>query len=861
MKKLLLIDGSSLVHRAFYALPPMNAPDGTPTNAVYGLASMLLRLLSETQPDYIVAAFDKSRITFRNEIFTEYKAHRKSTPEELSVQFPLVQQLLVLMGVTVVELAGYEADDIIGTYAHLAEVAGDQAIIVTGDRDALQLVSPTTEVWLTKKGISETCKVTADNISELFGVSAKGVIELKALMGDSSDNIPGVPGVGEKTALKLLQQYQSLDGVYAHQDEITGKLGERLRENQDIAYMSRKLATIDVHVEGLTEYQCPALQGNKRELDGFCERIALRALKNRLLEVVAGVEVPAAVVTKRSVPYKSIHSISELQALHLAGQIALCYTCDSSEGLFGDTLIAIAAEQEVYLLRGSGQEEVLAALGAADAIIVCDAKRIMTQRAIEDYADKLEDIQLLAYVIDPDSGRSTLQQLQEHYLADWEYDWASSDAAGGIVTQVRALYDLMPELKRAAQTSGVWQLCTEVELPLCFVLAKMERVGIKVDLDKARLLQKEFSLRLVALTKEICAYAGQDFNINSPKQLGEVLFEKLNLPAAKKTKSGYSTDNEVLQSLQAAHPIVDCILEYRMLAKLNSTYLEAFKNMADPRDGRIHTTFNQNITATGRLSSSDPNLQNIPIKTQFGRMIRALFVPSVGYDYLLSADYSQIELRILAHLSNCQSLIQAFARNLDVHRVTAAEVFNTTPDEVTDSERQRAKAVNFGIVYGQSDYGLARGINVTRKEAGEYIRRYFERYHEVKEFIDKAIADARREGYSKTMFNRIRYIRDINSPNYNIRSFAERMAVNTPVQGAAADIIKIAMLAVDRQLRARALKSRVLLQVHDELVLEVTQDERFEVELLVQSTMENAAHLSVPLTVEVNCGSNWSTAK
>ena len=864
MKKLVLIDGSSLVHRAFYALPPMITASGLHTNAVFGLAAMLIKLLTETRPDYIVAAFDKSRITFRTELFSDYKAHRKETPSELSEQFPLTHELLATMGIPVVELAGFEADDIIGTLAKKAEADGIETIIVTGDRDVLQLVDDKTSAWLTKKGISEMQKIDKTNIEQLFGMNAAGMIELKALMGDSSDNIPGVPGVGEKTALKLLHEYGDLDGVYEHIDLLKGKLRERLKDNKELAYLSRKLATINREITIDRSFDDLKSAPDLLKLEQFCDRLAFKSLKYKLLEFCQDGE-PAAVekpVMLAHVDYTHDSVANRLGTILEADRIAIYYQYSGKLPNCVCENIAIALENEVILISGVPEcQRLLDSIVGKTKIATFDLKMLVhTAADVNWMAGIIDDVQLLAYVIEPSDGKMTLKRLAEQFIPEHSYAWSEA-GLDTLAISARCIFEMLPRLLEVAENRSMSELYTELELPLAMVLADMEKLGICVDLAAAAQLQQEFAQRIDELTAEIYRLAEIDFNINSPKQLGEVLFERLLLPTAKKTKTGYSTDVEVLAGLQYLHPIIGQILEFRTIAKLNSTYLEAFKKLADPAIGRIHTTFNMTVTATGRLSSSEPNLQNIPVKTEIGRKIRRLFVPGAGFDYLLSADYSQIELRILAHLSGDETLVSAFKNNQDIHTITAAEVFNIPLAAVTAVVRSRAKAVNFGIVYGLSDYGLSKNIGVSRKDAASYIKQYFLRYPAIKLYIEKTICDARKSGYAETMYGRKRTLPDINSANYNLRSFAERTAMNTPVQGAAADIIKRAMLMVAKELRLRNLRSRMLLQVHDELVLEVVENERFEVELIVQTLMENAARLSVPLTVEVNCGKNWVEAK
>ena len=908
--KFLVIDGSSLIHRAFFALPPLTTRKGQHTGAVYGFLRMFHKLLQDVKPRWVAAAFDKSRKTFRNKLYADYKGQRKPTPPELKEQFPLCMEVLQSMGIPALELDDYEADDIIGTFAKKLD-PGLDVVIVTGDRDELQLIDNRTRVMYTKKGISDIKLYDNAAFAEDYeGLVPLQLIDLKGLMGDTSDNIPGVPGVGPKTALKLIAEYGSVENVLAHIEEVKGKsLKDKLASNKEQALLSKELATIYTDVPGLDlaldTYALKPLGENTRQMMADLE---FRGFFNQFGQIM-GVEGSAAVTGDIAGTFvaptpgepaagePSLFAATESDA---AGEntVIPAGADDGMGSLFGAVVPAaqvkeigfadqwkeaaasmdpsrtiwfmtettgeipdlqfasarvLYGEQE-YLISGA---EALASFtrwlaeapnpkGTADSkevFRVCFCQGAEPQNIIE-------DITLGAYLEDPGRNSYALTDLAWHYLGQ--------DRTPDCHTMVR----VAEAVKQALQDKELMALYKEIELPLAPVLARMELTGVTAEEKKLDALSRDMAGKLARLEDLAKEQAGDPgFNPNSPKQLGVVLFEKLGLPVVKKTKTGYSTDVKVLEELRGKHPLVDTILQYRVLAKLQSTYLEGLKPLINKTTGRIHTHFQQTVTVTGRLSSTDPNLQNIPTRTETGREIRALFVPGDGYDWLMSCDYSQIELRILAHVAQDPLMLESFRENQDVHARTASEVFGMPLELVSHEMRSRAKAVNFGIVYGISDFGLAVQLGCSRKEAGEFIENYLARYQGVKEYMERMKALARSKGYVATLLGRRRYLPDINNRNFNLRSFAERTAINTPIQGTAADIMKLAMLRVDTALRNSGLSSRVLLQVHDELVLEVKEAEREATAALVQTEMQNAFKLDVALLAEVNYGKDWASAK
>lgn len=854
---LLIIDGSSLLYRAFYAIPSLTDSQGRPTNAVYGFLNMLLKLYEQLEPHYVAVAFDKDKHTFRNDLYDGYKATRKPAPDDLRPQFPLIREVLECLGIHVLELEGYEGDDIIGTVARQMEAKDFHIDIVTGDRDALQLVDENVTVHLTKKGITNMLAVTPDVMEAEYGYAPSQVVDMKALMGDTADNIPGVPGVGEKTAAKLIAQFQHVETLYDRIGEVKGKkLQEKLADNKDKAFLSKELATIccSVPVEYSLDMFLP--QPRKEDVSALFRSLGFKNMLARF----AAFDRFASLADEEPAQDVSLQLLDDLQPQDLAGQVV------AVEGVYEPAAplpvlkaLAIAGNQGVFVVPAGREGEYLCALADAALVVTSQGKQLV--KAASPYTDKrlpLADIILAAYLLDPTRTAYGLAYLSEKFAVPLQ---EGGDEALRLAGDAQFSFDVWPKAAEALELAGLTTLYDTIEIPLIHTLAVMEMNGFTVDTERLMDMERELSLEADTLEEEIYDDAGETFNINSTKQLGVVLFEKLGLPVIKKTKTGYSTDSAVLEALMDKHPMIPKILQFRALKKLISTYLDGLEPLISRETGRIYTSFNQMVTATGRLSSSDPNLQNIPIRTEQGRKIRSLFVPGEGYDYIVSGDYSQIELRLLAHLSQDPTMIDGFRKNQDIHRRTASEVFGVPWDEVTAEQRSHAKAVNFGIIYGISDFGLARNISISRQQAKEYIDSYFARYSTIHAYMDKLVAEARETGMAKTMFGRIRTLTDINSKNFTRRSFAERTAMNTPIQGSAADIIKLAMNSVQDELERRSLRSRLLVQVHDELVLEVPADEREEVETLLKDTMEHIVTLSVPLVVDIHCGRNWEEAK
>ncbi|MBP2653498.1 MAG: polymerase [Firmicutes bacterium] len=872
-RKFLIIDGSSLVHRAFYALPLLTTAAGQYTNAVYGFTTMIVKLLNDYKPNMIGVAFDKSRVTFRSKVYAEYKAHRKPTPPELAEQFPLAQEILCAFGIPVFEEAGFEADDIIGTLACRAAESGCEVIIVTGDRDALQLISPSIGVLLTRRGITDMELFDQEALMNKYGVLPKQIIDLKGLMGDASDNIPGVPGVGEKTAVKLIAEFGSVEALLNNIDQVSGKkLQQKLRENSEMAIMSKKLATIDCNMSLAFDIDSFVISPDVDRVRELFTKFEFKSLLARLKAIFpehGGDSIAKAALAPPPCRVITGMEIEEIVThVRLTGRLACTAVVNKQASEVGLCAIAIAVEgYSAYIPAGNQAWDEVLKLLADETIakITYDVKtlyEVCAQIGVSLLGVAFDPL-IAAYLLDPTAAEYPLTKLSAQYLnkpVGWEEKELQNDAAF-LVWAAEVIDELYPVMKEQLKASGLDKLYYTIELPLTEVLAAMEVNGIKVDVDKLQTMSQDIAYKIEVLLSEIYSLAGERFNVNSTKQMGYILFDKLKLPVVKKTKTGYSTDVEVLEKLVGEHPLIDKILEYRMLTKLKSTYLDSISGLISSKTGRLHTTFNQTVTATGRLSSSEPNLQNIPVRTEVGRTIRELFVPDQDFLYLMSADYSQIELRVLAHMAGDEILLDAFQHNKDIHTSTAAEVFGVEESEVTGEMRSRAKAVNFGIVYGISDYGLSRDIGVSRKEAGLYIDSYFTRYPKVKAYIDRMIDDARRDGFVTTMFGRRRYLPEIHSSNFNQRSFAERTAMNTPIQGTAADIIKKAMIDVYRRLNSEGFKSRLLLQVHDELVLEVAGDEKEKVAALVKEAMEEAVRLAVPLTTDVKTGLNWAQAK
>lgn len=827
MNKFLIVDGSSVFYRAFYAMPRLTTAKGEPTGALTGFANIILKVLREYSPDFAAVALDVAKKTFRNEIFTEYKATRRAMPDELAAQFPLLKEFTATLGIKTCSAQGYEADDIIGTLA--TQASKDFLVdIFTGDHDALQLINENTRVLLNRKKDIEVCD--AEKFLKEYGFAPPLLVDFKGLSGDESDNIPGVLGIGDKTAKTLIQQFGSLENILEHRAEIKAKkTREALEKHADAAHLSKKLAQIVRDVPEITfdadEFKiAPDLD----RVDEFCHRYALKVARKKIYELF-GVE---NLFTPPN-PFPTLKPLN-LDDLNEAVGVAIA-TLDMNNfvvKIFDGKIFAATRDDVQKIFDDFNGQIVLN--GLKNYLHVFKATVL----------EKFLDMELAAYLIYPE--REKLSREDDLRIGK------------DLALTVKTFEKLAPQYEKVLTDNDLMKLYREMELPLTEILARMEMRGVFVD--KAQLKEKsaEMSARLAVLEKKIHDLAGETFNINSPRQLAGFLFVTLNLPPVKKSKTGFSTDIEVLEELKERHPSIPEIIKFRKLAKLKSTYLDGLGKLIGA-DGRVHTNFNQTVTATGRLSSSDPNLQNIPVRTEDGKAIRALFVPGEGYDCILSADYSQIELRLLAHMSGDENLIDAFNNGQDIHARTASEVFDVPIEEVTPELRRKAKAVNFGIIYGMSVFGLAQDLHISRQEAGEYIVRYFERYPGVKEFLDATVAQAHLHGYVMTMFGRRRALYGINSLNFNQRSLAERMAMNTPIQGSAADVIKMAMIRTEENLRG--FDSRVIIQVHDELVVEAKSSELAEVEKILRDSMENVVKLAVPLPVDIHSGENWALVK
>lgn len=871
MKKFIIIDGSSLMYRAFFALPLLTSSEGIYTNAIMGFSNMLGKILTDYKPDYIAVAFDKSRKTFRTDMYGEYKGQRAKTPDELKSQIPLLKEFLAALGIAFIEIDNYEADDIIGTLARKSADEDCEALIVTGDKDALQLIAPQIKVMLTKRGIMDMQVFDEETFKEKYaGLEPHKLIDIKALMGDSSDNIPGVPGIGEKTALKLLTQFGDLENLLANIENVSGKkLKEKLEQNQDLARLSYKLATIccDVAVDFVPEKYKPALDIMK--LQSFCDKYELKTVFSRMKKILAS-EFKTDLQPELTLDFESsalpdyqllnAENIAEFkEAAQAEKEISLLVQTEGKVPRVGIKLMAASVGGKIGLIKEdfSLLDDVMAAEDIAKNVY--DVKSCY--HAGLNLRGKVNDVLLMAYLLEPAKRSYEMNVIRQIAAVEETMDYEQLKGEDVFVYDVQNLNEVSANLQAKLKDMQMDKLYQEIELPLAKMLADMENAGIYINEAKLDAMNVQMNDELHVLEQSIYELAGEIFNINSPKQLGEILFVKLGLPALKKTKTGFSTNAEVLENLIYAHPIIAKILDYRLLNKLKTTYLDGLKALINSDTKRIHTSFNQTVTETGRLSSSEPNLQNIPVRTAEGKKIRSLFEPGEGYDQILSADYSQIELRIMAHMSEDKHFLEAFRQNQDIHQATAAQVFHVPIEEVTPQMRSRAKAVNFGIIYGISAFGLAKNLHISPKEAGEYIDNYLTECSGVKNFMEKIVQEAHEKGYVTTLFGRRRYLPAIKSSNFTQRSLAERMAMNTPIQGTAADIIKIAMNRASEAIKAAGLKSRILLQVHDELVLEVVNEEIEQVSDILRCAMQNTIELKVPLTIDINYGENWAEAK
>ncbi|HHU49524.1 MAG: DNA polymerase I [Caldicoprobacterales bacterium] len=863
MKKIIMvIDGNSLLHRAFYAIPILSNRKGVYTNAVYGFLNMLFKVIEDYKPYSLAVAFDRKAPTFRHLAYEDYKGTRQKAPDELVPQFDLVRDALTKMGIPIYELDGYEADDILGAAAKSCGSEGQQVLLVTGDKDALQLVSENTEVLLTKKGISVMHRYDEKELAEEYGLTPEQLVDMKGLMGDTSDNIPGVPGIGPKTAIKLLKEYGTLENVLANAGNIKGnKLRENLIIYRQHALLSKDLAAIrqDVPIDCSILSQ-PLKITKTPELKKFLKELELNTIIQKLDLVDAEATDEIQKANERDKAVIEIKTDADMQLLlnRLLAQeeAAILINPSISIAWQNDVVYRICPKKDL-LDEGLNEEEVLQSLqpffeNSGIRKVTNDAKGMMLWlHKLGIRIKGLEfDTQIGAYLLDPTRSKYEIEQLL--------YDYAHIDVEEADASDILLLARAMKKLIKEANMEDLYR---QIEHPLIGVLTDMELEGFKVDKQMLQQLDAEFTAHVNRLTQEITDLAGEPFNINSPKQLGDILFDKLGLPVQKKTKTGYSTDIEVLERLQGMHPIIEKLMDYRQVMKIKSTYIDGLLHVIHPSDGKIHSSFNQTVTATGRISSTEPNLQNIPVRVEMGRRIRKVFTASDDQHVLIDADYSQIELRVLAHISGDLNLIEAFRKKQDIHLRTAADIFGVPMELVTAEQRDSAKAVNFGIIYGISDFGLAKNLGITRARAKKYIESYLNRFPMVKEYMERIVKEGKKNGYVTTLFNRRRDIPELRSRNYNIRSFGERIALNTPIQGTAADIIKLAMIRVHAELKKRKLKSRLILQVHDELIVDTLNSELEEVMELVRHQMENAAELAVPLVVDIGTGRNWYEAK
>lgn len=866
MKKLLILDSNSILNRAFYGVRYLSAKDGTPTNAIYGFLNILLKLIKEQEPDYICAAFDVKAPTFRHKQYEGYKAQRKPMPEGLAAQMPLAKDVLRAMGVTILEKEGYEADDIIGTVARLCEESEISCFIATGDKDDLQLASDKTKVILTvtKSGYNETIIYDDKAVKEKYHVTPTEFIDVKALMGDPSDNIPGVKGVGEKTAMSLIEKHHSIEYIYENIDGIglKGAMLQKMKDGREMAFMSKELATINRNTPIEFNAEECVFDGfeNNGELYEILKRLELNSIIKKL-DLSGGDNVKENEDIFKDFSYQ----VGDKNMIN-GDKVTVVLDFD------GDNIssAAVGVGNNAVVLN---EQDDIKELLEDDSIakVMFDVKEaIVKLNGRIDIKNISDDTAIAAYLVDPAKNEYTIEKLASEYFGTVIekpevkqlslLDDVESDRSEYLAKCAVALGVLNDRIGDKIKENGQEKLYQEVELPLVTVLAHLEINGFLVDDNQLKEFADKLGEKIDALTNEIYMLAGEEFNINSPKQLGVILFEKLELNPVKKTKTGYATNADVLEKLRDKHPIVNFIMEYRQLAKLKSTYCDGLTAVVNPNTHRIHSVFTQTVTVTGRLSSTEPNLQNIPTRTELGREIRKMFVAKDGY-VLVDADYSQIELRVLAHIANDETMINAFRNNEDIHAVTASQVLGIPLEDVTKEQRSSAKAVNFGIVYGIGEFSLAQDLHISVKEAKAYIESYLEKYHGVRNYMESIKEQAKKDGYVKTMLNRIRYIPELKSPNYNIRQFGERVALNTPIQGTAADIIKLAMVRVDNRLINEGLKSKLILQVHDELIVEAHKDEVDKVKQILSEEMQGAMELNVPLKVDMSTGHSWYDAK
>ena len=868
--KIVLIDGHSILNRAFYGLPDLTNAEGLHTNAIYGFLTIMFKLLEEEKPEYLTVAFDVHAPTFRHKMYAEYKGTRKPMADELRQQVPVIKEVLHAMGVKTIECAGLEADDLIGTLSNRCENEGMEVTVISGDRDLLQLATEHVKIRIpkTKQGKTEIEDYYAKDVEERYQVTPKEFIDLKALMGDTADNIPGVPSIGEKTATKIITQYHSIEEAHEHVDELKPpRASKALSEHWDLAVLSKKLATINVKADFPYEL-FEAKLGNlyteeayiffqKLEFKNLLSRFDVSAPANKVedgFKIIASKSEAEKVFVQAeeastigAVIFKDLENVLPLFADQAGlGGIGLCFSKEES--------YCIKVEKDItgeWLLK-----KLADVAEKAETYAMFHLKESMEQVTIRNQANCF-DISVAAYLLNPLKNNYTWEDVAREHLGLMIDEKIDQDIKACYESYVN--YASVEVLRQKLRDTKMDTLFRDIEMPLVFTLFDMEQNGIRVEADALKQYGDQLAGKIAELEKEIYEEAGETFNINSPKQLGVVLFENMKLPGGRKTKTGYSTAADVLEKLAPEHPVVAKILEYRQYTKLKSTYADGLANYIQD-DGRIHGKFNQTITATGRISSTEPNLQNIPVRMELGRLIRKVFIPEEGYRFV-DADYSQIELRVLAHCSGDEHLIQAYKEQSDIHRITASQVFHIPFDEVTPQQRRNAKAVNFGIVYGISSFGLSQDLSITRKEAAKYIDDYFATYPGIKTFLDHAVTHAKEEGYVVTLFGRRRPVPELSSSNFMQRSFGERVAMNSPIQGAAADIIKIAMIRVNQRLKDQKMKSRLVLQVHDELLIEAYEPELDEVQNILKEEMEHAAELKVPLEIDMHTGDNWYEAK
>lgn len=894
MSKLIVVDGNSIVNRAFYGImgsKMLQTADGTYTNAVYGFLAILFKELDEVKPDYIAVAFDLKAPTARHKMYDGYKANRKGMPEELAAQMPILKDVLRAMNITIIEKEGYEADDVLGTLSRIGENSGLDVVLLTGDRDSFQLATDKVSIYIprTKAGKTETEIFNKDKVLEVYGVEPKQMIEVKGLQGDTSDNIPGVPGIGEKTALSLVKKYGTIDHLYEcvenNTDDLKGKQREKIAENKELAMLSKTLGTINLETpieKSIDDLKMK--EWNKSEVYKIFKELKFNRYIDRFNlkeEIVENDNVEPTMTMDFEKAVINAEKFNDIKKKVIENKVCYFYveTVEDTNSIIKKKIksisIYIKDENKVYDYKVSNILE-LKDIFESEDVLKCsyDLKDIyiLCEEAEINPKNFMFDIRIAGYLLNSTTNQYSISDLMNEYLEiDINVDDGKQEQLNlfdvqeekeneQIAVYAYSIGNLHDVLEKDLKENGMYDLFNNIEMPVLEVLADMQYRGMYVDKNELIAYGDELKVKLDELTNKIHELAGEEFNINSTKQLGEVLFEKLKLPVIKKTKNGYSTDVDTLEKLQCEHEIIEYILEYRQLAKLNSTYIEGMIPYINKNTGRIHSYFHQTVTATGRISSTEPNLQNIPTRIEIGKKLRKVFKPAENKIFL-DADYSQIELRVLAHVSKDETMVDNFIHDEDIHAQAASRVFGVPLDEVTKELRSKAKAVNFGIVYGISDFGLAGQIHSSRKQAKQYIEQYLEKYNGIKTFMDEAVEDAKKKGYIETMYNRRRYIPELTSKSYMVRKFGERVAMNTPIQGTAADIMKIAMINVFRELKNRNLNSKIVLQVHDELLIETDIKEKDEVREILVNNMEHAAKLLVPLKVEVAEGENWYDAK